>query len=490
MALAFLTLVNAIICFTLLAITIIIYRLYFHPLASYPGPPLWVTSQLPSIYTRLMERQPYHIVELHQKYGSVVRIAPNELAFTTEKAWYDIYGKPDRKLPELRKDPSMFLAPPNGVYGMIFEPSEKGHARMRGVLSNGFSRKAVADQEPCIARTVNRFINKLGESCGKQIDMVPLYHFVFLDIIGDLTFGESFNCVENWELHFWPKMVFEFIKIGNTFAIAKKFSPLDKILAFLAPPSLRKSESQIREFIKEKVIKRLEAPGIRSDFLSNTQASFNTPEGMNFDEIVETSLHLIVAGSETGSTTLATATYFLLANPQVLSKLNSEIREAFKNEEEITFLSASRLQYLTAVINEVFRCLPPVPAILPRVTPPNGCIIDGRFVPGNTVVGISQWAAYHLETNFRRPYDFVPERWLGDVEFKDDKRQVVKPFSVGQRNCIGQTLAMAELGSVLAKMLWNFDMELCEDSVDWKDDMKVYIVYQKRPLNVVLTRRK
>lgn len=47
-------------------------------------------------------------------------------------------------------------------------------------------------------------------------------------------------------------------------------------------------------------------------------------------------------------------------------------------------------------------------------------------------------AAYHSEENFRDPDEFVPERFLGDERYKNDRFDVLQPFSYGPRNCIGQ----------------------------------------------------
>lgn len=222
--------------------------------------------------------------------------------------------------------------------------------------------------------------------------------------------------------------------------------------------------------------------------LSSAREKYNTPDGMSFDEIVESTCLLLLAGTDTVTTVLIGTTYFLLMNPPVLEKLNSEIRREFKSETHITISSVSSLPYLSAVINEVLRILPPAPGSMPRITPPQGCIIEGRFVPRNTTVGVTQLAASHLPSNFNRPDEFIPERWTGDEEFKDDKRGAVKPFSVGPRICIGQALALTELRIILAKMIWNFDMGLCEESRGWfGDHLKVYIGFVKdQPLNVIL----
>jgi hypothetical protein len=89
-----------------------------------------INSRLPSAYYQLIGTQPYRILELHEKYGPVVRIAPDELSYISD-AWQDIYGRPSHRNTELVKDASQFAPPPNGVPGLLMEPSAKEHARMR-----------------------------------------------------------------------------------------------------------------------------------------------------------------------------------------------------------------------------------------------------------------------------------------------------------------------------------------------------------------------
>lgn len=55
---------------------------------------------------------------------------------------------------------------------------------------------------------------------------------------------------------------------------------------------------------------------------------------------------------------------------------------------------------------------------------------------------MSQFSAYHDARNFFEPESFHPERWLAsnttDPRFVNDKRDVMQPFSIGPRNCIGK----------------------------------------------------
>lgn len=107
---------------------------------------------------------------------------------------------------------------------------------------------------------------------------------------------------------------------------------------------------------------------------------------MTYPEIISTSRVLLTAGSETTATFLSGATTLLLKHPAALHRVQSEVRNAFKNAEDITLRSVSTsslLPYLEAVIQESLRCYPSIPATLPRRTGPEGATIDGRFVPGN-----------------------------------------------------------------------------------------------------------
>lgn len=43
------------------------------------------------------------------------------------------------------------------------------------------------------------------------------------------------------------------------------------------------------------------------------------------------------------------------------------------------------------------------------------------------------------ESNFVRPTEFLPERWLkNDTQFDADKKDALQPFVLGPRNCLGK----------------------------------------------------
>ena len=48
------------------------------------------------------------------------------------------------------------------------------------------------------------------------------------------------------------------------------------------------------------------------------------------------------------------------------------------------------------------------------------------------------YSASHLSSNWTDPFEFVPERFLGDERYRDDNQGSLRPFVVGPRDCIGK----------------------------------------------------
>ncbi|KAH6668829.1 cytochrome P450 [Halenospora varia] len=173
-----------------------------------------------------------------------------------------------------------------------------------------------------------------------------------------------------------------------------------------------------------------------------------TPEGVG-----SVGCDLMVAGADTIATGLSGTFFLLLTNRTKLQALTNEIRSTFSTEDGITVMSAQNLKYLNAVISESLRLFPAGPETTRRYTNSGGNVILGELIPEGTVVGISHYAADHKTSSWRDAESFVPERWLGDPKYKNDDCGAISPFQYGPRNCVGQSLAMAQMRLFLTRLL-------------------------------------
>lgn len=166
------------------------------------------------------------------------------------------------------------------------------------------------------------------------------------------------------------------------------------------------------------------------------------------------------AGSDTTAISLTHAMYFLLKTPAALSRLREELSVALEDGEEIAkYASVKNLPYLHACINEALRLLPPVAFGLNRMTPPEGLLIDGHWIPGDTIVGVPAYTA-HRNPIFLDSEQYQPERWLKD-DIKETQGTFI-PFSTGARGCIGRNISYIEQTVLLATLVQRYDFAFAD----------------------------
>jgi len=356
------------------------WNLFFHPLRQYPGPKFSAALPFPYFRALLTGRISYYCLQLHREYGDVVRIAPNELSYATGDAWKDIHERrPGHAL--LPKEENFYTAPPGGVHSIITADHEH-HMHIRRLVSHAFSEKALRDQEPLMKVYVDLLINRLKDKAKNEevVDVVSWYNWTTFDLVGDLTFGEPFNCLKDAMYHPWVDLLFSSVKVGAFFAAAAYFPGGLELLKLLVPKEEMKKRDEHMEYTTDKVKRRLAAQTDRADFMSSI-LHHNEKKAMTEAEIISTAWHLIIAGSETTATLLSGATFHLLRNPETMQKLKDEVRSAFQTEDDITLARVNGLTYMLAVLDEGLRIYPPVPVGLPRRVPKGGEIILDKFVP-------------------------------------------------------------------------------------------------------------
>lgn len=360
-------------------ISIYMYNIFLHPLRGFPGPVTSAASTWPKIRHAIHGDLIHWIVDLHAKFGEVVRVSPNELSFSSADAWKDIYGHSSR----LPKDP-LFYDHPGDTVADIVNSDAADHARMRKIFAHAFSDSALKKQEPLFLKYVDELVRKLRQLSTAdpehKFNMVDMYNFTTFDIMGDLTFGEPLQMLADSSYHPWVAAIFANFKFGTYLHCIRHFPALEALLLQFIPQSLREKQRLHNEFSVARVNKRLQEGDTRPD-IWGLALKKHGDSGLTKQEMYANANLFMIGGTETTATLLCGLTYHLLRNPTKLKQLTDEIRGAFESEDSITIERLQRLNYLHSCIEEGLRMYPPISNGLPRIVPPTGAQVGGMLVP-------------------------------------------------------------------------------------------------------------
>lgn len=252
----------------------LVQNLFISPLQSLPGPKLWGTTQL--FYSQLALSGSGHkkLLAMHKKYGPVIRVGPFQVSITAPSVWKDVNGhrKGSGQL-ENNKDPIFYKLQGSGLIGAI-DATE--HGRQRRILSNAFSAKSMLEQQPLIQGHVDLLISQLKEHSHKNgepvpVDAVKWYNLTTFDVIGDLSFGESFGCLKGSEYHPWVALIFPSLMLAvKLLEVQRYISNLDTLLQ-LTPmwKVLMRKRVERDELTHAKVAQRMELTVERPDFMKH-----------------------------------------------------------------------------------------------------------------------------------------------------------------------------------------------------------------------------
>ncbi|KAI8958229.1 putative cytochrome P450 [Daldinia sp. FL1419] len=456
-----------------------IYSLCFHPLAKYPGPRIAAVSDIWFVYAWTTGRYPFILEELHKKYGDVVRISPNELSFATIQAHRDIYSTPSKSKKPFLKCEKFYN---NGdVRNIFFELDPAKHSEMRKHLAPGFSGSSIRAHENMFHRYVDMFVQKVGElsaqKVGKGVDVTEAIPWLTFDIMGELTFGESFDAVATGKTHFWISLLTSSANAGILPSFIQKVPSLAPILPFMLSISALKDQKKHYAYTLETVRRRMRRTSAERDIFTPLLEQGGVTEA----ELVSHAQAFIIAGSDTTSVALTSAFYFLCTSPDCLLKLEAEVR-ALKYEQ-LTGANLLRLEYLNAVIEESMRLLPPVSFGLPRVSP--GEMVDGHFMPKGVKVSAALWVLNHNPEIWDSPYEFRPKRWLSNGNSSPTQissQPTTFPFSTGPRSCAGIAQANLEMRITLAKLIHVFNIRVAQNPGEWITAARMRMLWMMDPL--------
>ncbi|KAL8296862.1 hypothetical protein RB601_003680 [Gaeumannomyces tritici] len=469
-----------------------IYNLYFHPLARFPGPlsgaiqDIWVSRKW------VGGRWPHEVEKLHEKYGDVVRIAPNELSFSHPDSMKDIYGQVNINHPKFIPKSRTFYQQTDVGRSVGTEVDPVIHQKIRKLLAPGFSASALKRQEDVVLHYIDLLVEQIKVHGSKPggMDMTDWFTWLAFDVVVDLAFGDSFQSVENGCSNEWLEMLVNSgFQVALGFVVRRRARLFQQAVRFcLTNEKSKRMRNSYVSNARNMAAQRLArgADVSRFDFFTPLVGEKSPDATVGF--LAAQGSTLVAAGTETTATFLTGLTFYLLKNPEKLARMQAEVRARFGTSAEITDESTRGCPYLCAVVEEGLRIFNPAAFGLPRVSP--GTHVQGHWVPEGTILA----AAGHVTSRdprwFYKAREFRPERWLPrehpayDPVYEGDRKDASKPFSIGSRSCIGINLSYMEIRICVAKLAWNFDWHQVDPAEDFVRDAKLLGLWKGSPLHI------
>jgi cytochrome P450 len=365
--------------------------------------------------------------------------------------------------------------------------------------NRAFSSAAMTEYEIIVAKRVRQLVGCLediiersDEKANAVVDMTQWLKYFSTDLMGDMAFGGGFEIMEAgrdidglWTL----------LESGICILVALAHVP------YVMPPLIaitgqRSPLVRYQEFCRERAIERLRKGASRKDlFYYLSGEELPESERPSPDRIVQDGQLAIVAGSDTTSSVLTAAIYYLLRNPVAYERLQAEIDSAFPSgEEPLDVTKFSQMEWLNGCINEALRLQPPVPSGSQRTVRKGGGakVLGNLIIPEQTQLVLHTYSIHRDPRNFHTPEAFLPERWLSTgAPLGVHNTAAFIPFSYGPTNCVGKNLALLEMRMLLCWVLQRFRFSKAPgvSHEEWEGTIKDWFVMRQDPLLVRVSLR-
>ncbi|KAL6788177.1 cytochrome P450 [Trichoderma sp. SZMC 28012] len=470
-----------------------IYNITLHPLAGFPGPVLAGASYWYEGYFDLIlwGRYTSEIARMHEKYGPIVRINPDELHCSDPHFIDEIFAIGTRK----RNKPAHQLRSLGDATFSGFGTADHNlHKLRRAPLTKFFSKLQITKLEPEIHKAVHLLCDKLLRFADKKepFDLTSAYSCFTSDVIAEYCFGENLGFLQQDGIE--PNFRRAIFSVLNTTYVFR-FIPWLKTLASTVPYMAKYLSEDVR-MLEETLnitiptwIKETKAEmdaGIvreRETIFASLFRSNLPDEEKTIARFAGETMSLFGAGTETTSWTLAVITYYLLTQPEILKKLTEELRTVVDDPKSLPpWSTLEQLPYLNAVMTEGLRLSYGVSGRTARIATEEDLVYHGTWtpkgskasitldyvVPRGMAIGMTSVIMHHDEDIFPNSHSFIPERWLVKGKQRRDMERSFFAFGKGSRQCLGMNLAYCELYLALTALIFRVypHMQLYETTVE------------------------
>ncbi|KAH7305262.1 putative flavonoid 3-hydroxylase [Stachybotrys elegans] len=452
---------------------LITYRLYFHPLAKFPGPKLAAATGWYEAYFDLwvLPRGQFmhEIKRMHQLYGPIVRINPNEIHIE-DSSWSEtLYSNAANGTRDKYPPAAHMTGTPDGVFGTV---SHAIHRRRRAAISPLFSTVSVARSETRIYDMVDILLNRISEQIRRDgwAELRLNYLAFTTDTLTDFCFTESMQLLQDEKKAAGWKSTIQAIALLTPLikqftwviplALALPVRPLEIIIPDIARVVKLRRDMESQALLAQRK-KHPQNDNIFESILTNRALGKHEK---HHKRMAQEGFVAIAAGGETTGRVLTTITFYILENKEhILPRLREELVTLMPDPEDRPSVSELKnLPWLSAIIKESLRITALVTSRLPLVSPNESLVYKDWVIPRGTPVSMTLRSILLDPDVFDQPMQFRPSRWLSNNPDLEHISRNYLPFGRGSRMCLGMNLALAELYITTASIFRRLQLELHE----------------------------
>ncbi|PWY77409.1 cytochrome P450 [Aspergillus heteromorphus CBS 117.55] len=473
-------LITACVTSLLYPVALAIYRLFFHPLRNFPGSKLAAATRLHEFYYNVVKDGQFvwEIERMHQKYGPIIRINPDELHINDPFFYNEIYAAPSSRREKYHEFSKGIVLP----LSIVTTIDHDLHTLRRKALSNFFSRQSIRRMEPLIQDKVVQLIQKLADAHkeGHEADLSLIFYALTIDTISHYAYGTNYQTLDKTD---YEKQIREALITGTSMFHLMRFLPIDTLWVTKVPQGLLEWISPAAAFVmafkKNIRAQAIEAlGGVKKPDTETVFTALMSPELPGAERCVERledeGSVLLQAGSETTGQALSVTIFYILRDREILCRAKKELTGVMPTpESRPTVAELQSLPYFSAVINEGFRLSFGMLSRLPRVAPNEVLRYKEWDIPAGTPVSESNHLIHTNPDLFPNPRSFDPERWIRAGDGRKYLESMLTNFSKGRRQCLGIYLAQAEVYITIAHLVRWVDMRLLDSRLEciepWRD---------------------
>eukprot|EP00029_Vermamoeba_vermiformis_P005090 TRINITY_DN1670_c0_g1_i2.p1 TRINITY_DN1670_c0_g1~~TRINITY_DN1670_c0_g1_i2.p1 ORF type:complete len:497 (-),score=95.65 TRINITY_DN1670_c0_g1_i2:25-1515(-) len=328
-------------------------------------------------------------------------------------------------------------------------------SRQRRVMNPSFRITKLKSIFPAFTHTGRLLVNAIKEEMNQNngnVKIYPLLTKMTMEAIGKAGFGFDFGSFDKNA----PLELQSYQYITERLADPKSFIAFMSKLPTRENKKLDESFTSFRKLVTSLIEKKRAQPkneGEESDLLEMLVSANDEGSKMTDEELIHNVNTFFIAGHETSSSGLTNTLYMLAKNIDAQEKARAEVKQILHGADP-TYEDIAHLNYITAVIREAMRILPPLLGFSRQAM--EDCTVNGYHVPKGTLFSMLSVALHNSEEFYDEPSKFKPERWLKENENEKPNSAPWYPFGAGPRMCIGNHFAMLEMKAVLAMLLQQF----------------------------------